>query len=125
MEGCCRTCLPCLDRLWSRLWPQPRAPDRAPDRAQQNRAPVPAQNPAQAQVQAPAPRARPVQLYAALFDFEARSQAELSVLQGDRLSVLEARGGFVLARKLGGSLQAGLVPANYVALLQDEFAKHK
>lgn len=73
----------------------------------------------------PAPRKKPVQLYAALFDFEARSEEELSVREGDKLSVIEKRGDYVLAKKLTGSLQSGLLPANYVALVQDEFAKYK
>ncbi|XP_025757134.1 tyrosine-protein kinase Srms isoform X2 [Oreochromis niloticus] len=76
-------------------------------------------------IRVPAPKKRPAQLYAALFDFEARSDDELTVKEGDKLSVIEKRGDYVLAKKLTGSLESGLVPANYVALLQDEFAKHK
>lgn len=49
----------------------------------------------------------------------------MTVKEGDKLSVIEKRGDFVLAKKLTGTLESGLVPANYVALLQDEFAKHK
>lgn len=73
----------------------------------------------------PEPKRRPAQLYAALYDFEARSEEELSVKEGDKLSVIEKRGQYVLAKKLTGSLESGLVPANYVALLQDEFAQYK
>uniref|UniRef100_A0A8C8DJ74 non-specific protein-tyrosine kinase n=1 Tax=Oryzias sinensis TaxID=183150 RepID=A0A8C8DJ74_9TELE len=60
---------------------------------------------------------RPVQLYAALFDFQARSDDELTVKEGDKLSVIEKRGEYVLAKKLTGSLGSGLIPANYVALI--------
>lgn len=73
----------------------------------------------------PQPKKRPAQLYAALYDFEARSEEELSVKEGDKLSVIEKRGNYVLAKKLTGSLESGLVPANYIAMLQDEFAKYK
>lgn len=119
--------MPCLDRLWNWIWPDLRYPGVV------NTGHVIA-NPAvqtaeistvSGGIRMPAPRKRPAQLYAALFDFEARSDDELTVKEGDRLSVIEKRGEYVLAKKLTGSLQAGLVPANYVALLQDEFAKHK
>lgn len=119
--------MPCLKRLWDCVWPDVRYP------AVPNQNHVIANPAAQAAeirtvsggIRVPSPRKRPVQLYAALFDFEARSDAELTVKEGDALSVLEQRGAYVLARKLTGSLEAGLIPANYVALLQDEFAKHK
>uniref|UniRef100_A0A8C5D7E2 non-specific protein-tyrosine kinase n=1 Tax=Gouania willdenowi TaxID=441366 RepID=A0A8C5D7E2_GOUWI len=127
MEGCCRSCMPCCRRLWDWCWPGFRYP-RVP-----NHNTVISNPGAQAaeirtvsgDVRVPTPKKRPVQLYAALFDFEARCDDELSVREGDKLSVLEQRGEYVLAKKVTGSLQAGLIPANYVALLQDEFAKHK
>eukprot|EP00066_Takifugu_rubripes_P026578 XP_011615844.1 PREDICTED: tyrosine-protein kinase Srms-like isoform X1 [Takifugu rubripes] len=127
MESCCRTCMPCLKRLWDCIWPDFRYP------AVPNQNHVIANPTAQAaeirtvsgEIRVPSPKKRPVQLYAALFDFEARSDDELTVKEGDKLSVLEKRGDYVLAKKLTGSLESGLIPANYVALLQDEFAKHK
>lgn len=119
--------MPCCDCLWNWIWPDLRYPN------------VPAQghviaNPVahaaeirtvSGDIRAPSPKKRPVQLYAALFDFQARSDDELTVREGDKLSVIEKRGEYVLAKKLTGTLESGLIPANYVALLQDEFAKYK
>ncbi|XP_049920220.1 tyrosine-protein kinase Srms [Epinephelus moara] len=127
MESCCRSCMPCLSRLWDCIWPDFRYPTVP------NNNHVIANPAAQAaeirtvsgDIRVPSPKKRPVQLYAALFDFEARSDDELTVKEGDKLSVIEKRGEYVLAKKLTGSLESGLIPANYVALLQDEFAKHK
>ncbi|CAN9515236.1 unnamed protein product [Ophioblennius macclurei] len=127
MESCCRGCMPCCGRLWNWIWPDLRYP-----RATGTNHVI--ANPAalgsdistvSGGIRVPSPRRPPPQLYAALFDFQARSDDELTVREGDKLSVLEARGRYVLAKKLTGSLQSGLVPANYLALLQDEFAKHK
>ncbi|XP_061552144.1 tyrosine-protein kinase Srms isoform X3 [Phycodurus eques] len=125
MEGCCRSCLPCFKRLWDRVWPTFRYPS-VPNHVIANPGARAAEiRTVSGDVRAPSPKKRPVQLYAALFDFEARGDHELTVREGDKLSVLEQRGDYVLAKKLTGSLQSGLIPANYVALLQDEFAKHK
>uniref|UniRef100_A0A3B5BK14 non-specific protein-tyrosine kinase n=1 Tax=Stegastes partitus TaxID=144197 RepID=A0A3B5BK14_9TELE len=127
MEGCCRSCMPCLGRLWNWIWPEFRYPN-VPNH--NNVIANPATQAAEIRtvsgdIRVPSPKKRPVQLYAALFDFEARSDDELTVKEGDKLSVLEKRGEYVLAKKLTGSLESGLIPANYVALLQDEFAKHR
>ncbi|XP_061591741.1 tyrosine-protein kinase SRK3-like [Cololabis saira] len=123
MEGCCRSCLPCCGRLWNWVWPDLRYP--SPSRVISNPAVVSELPTVSGAVRVPEPGRRPPQLYAAVFDFQARSDDELTVKEGDKLSVLEKRGEFVLAKKLTGSLESGLVPVNYVALLQDEFAKHK
>lgn len=116
MEECCRACMPCLNRLWNWIWPDLRYPTVTP--AAEIRT-------VSGELQVPQPKRRPAQLYAALYDFEARSEEELSVKEGDKLSVIEKRGQYVLAKKLTGSLESGLVPANYVAMVQDEFAKYK
>ncbi|XP_040917278.1 tyrosine-protein kinase Srms [Toxotes jaculatrix] len=127
MESCCRSCMPCLNRLWNWIWPD----FRYPNIPNHNHVIAnPAAHAAEIRtvsgdIRVPSPKKRPVQLYAALFDFEARSDDELTVKEGDKLSVIEKRGEYVLAKKLTGSLESGLIPANYVALLQDEFAKHK
>ncbi|XP_059396727.1 tyrosine-protein kinase SRK3-like [Carassius carassius] len=119
METCCRSCMPCLKTLWDCIWPEFYYPNVA--------------RPAEIRtvsgdirdIRVPAPKKKPTQLYAALFDFEARSEGELTVKEGDKLSVIEKRGDYVFAKKLTGSLESGLVPANYVALVQDEFAKYR
>ncbi|XP_061113994.1 tyrosine-protein kinase Srms [Conger conger] len=116
MEHCCRTCMPCLSRLWNCIWPEFHYPNIT--RPSEIRT-------ISGDIRIPSPKKKPTQLYAALFDFEARSEEELTVKEGDKLSVIEKRGDYVLAKKLTGSLESGLVPANYVALLRDEFANHK
>ncbi|MEQ2191487.1 hypothetical protein XENOCAPTIV_029440 [Xenoophorus captivus] len=127
MENCCRSCCPCLTQLWNWIWPGIRYP---PITNQNLVIANPGARPAEirtvsGEICVPLPKKRPAQLYAALYDFQARSDDELTVKEGDKLSVIEKRGEFVLAKKLTGSPQSGLIPANYVALLQDEFAKHK
>ncbi|XP_037102164.1 tyrosine-protein kinase Srms isoform X2 [Syngnathus acus] len=123
MEGCCRSCMPCLKRLWDYIWPDFRYPNHViANPAAAHEAEI---RTVSGDIRVPSPKKRPVQLYAALFDFEARSDDELTVREGEKLSVLEQRGHYVLAKKVTGSLESGLIPANYVAVLQDEFAKHK
>ncbi|XP_056451191.1 tyrosine-protein kinase Srms [Gadus chalcogrammus] len=125
MEDCCRTCMPCLGCMWNCIWPEfhyPNVPINDDTGATRRPADI---RTISGDISVPSPKKRPVQLYAALFDFEARSEEELTVKEGDKLSVIEKRGDYVLAKKLTGSLESGLVPANYVAILQDEFAKHK
>lgn len=116
MEKCCRSCMPCLKTLWDCIWPEFFYPSMA--RPAEIRT-------VSGDIRVPAPKRKPAQLYAALFDFEARSEEELTVKEGDKLSVIEKRGDYVLAKKLTGSLESGLVPANYVALVQDEFANYR
>ncbi|KAK0140511.1 Tyrosine-protein kinase Srms [Merluccius polli] len=129
MEDCCRTCMPCLKRVWNWIWPEFHYPNTTNNtnttsttNTHNNAAQI---RTVSGDISVPSPKKRPVQLYAALFDFEARSEEELTVREGDTLSVLEKRGDYVLAKRLTGSQGSGLVPANYVAVLQDEFAKHK
>uniref|UniRef100_A0A672HQU6 Tyrosine-protein kinase n=1 Tax=Salarias fasciatus TaxID=181472 RepID=A0A672HQU6_SALFA len=102
MESCCRACMPCCGRLWNWIWPDLRYP--------RSGLPGGTAAPCPGGVRIPSPRRHPPQLYAALFDFEARSDDELTVREGDKLSVLEKRGDYVLAKKLTGSLEAGLIP---------------
>ncbi|XP_045913302.1 tyrosine-protein kinase Srms [Micropterus dolomieu] len=125
MESCCRCCMPCLSPLWNYIWPDPRYP-YVSDNNHVIANPAAMEIPTvSGEIRVPSPKRRPVQLYAALFDFQARSDDELTVKEGDKLSVIEKRGEYVLAQKLTGSQGSGLIPANYVALLQDEFAKYK
>ncbi|KAM4571352.1 tyrosine-protein kinase Srms [Fundulus diaphanus] len=125
MENCCRSCCPCLTRLWNWIWPgvsYPPVPNLVIANPGAQQAEI---RTVSGDIRVPSPKRRQVQLYAALYDFQARSDDELTVKEGDKLSVIEKRGDYVLAKKLTGSPQSGLIPANYVALLQDEFAKHK
>lgn len=107
--------MPCLKRLWDSIWPENYPNLHRPDDIRT----------VSGDIRVPAPKKKPAQLYAALFDFVARSEEELSVKEGDKLSVIEKRGDYVFAKKLTGSLESGLIPANYVALLKDEFANYK
>ncbi|KAL1021354.1 hypothetical protein UPYG_G00012190 [Umbra pygmaea] len=116
MEGCCRSCMPCCSPLWNCIWPAFRYPNTS------RQAEIPTIS---GDIRVPSPKKNPTQLYAALFDFKARSEHELSIKEGDKLSVIEKRGDYVLAKKLTGSMESGLVPATYVTILQDEFANHK
>lgn len=116
--------MPCLNQLWNWLWPDLQHSSGSHDNNVITN-PAAEIRTVSGDISVPSPKKRPVQLYAALFDFEARSDEELTVKEGDKLSVIEKRGEYVLAKKLTGSLESGLIPANYVALLQDEFAKHK
>lgn len=117
--------MPCLSPLWNYIWPDPRYP-YVSDNNHVIANPAAMEIPTvSGEIRVPSPKRRPVQLYAALFDFQARSDDELTVKEGDKLSVIEKRGEYVLAQKLTGSQGSGLIPANYVALLQDEFAKYK
>lgn len=116
MEAFFRRYLPCLVKLWDWLWPGGRED--------------PVSRPAEIRtvagdIKIPAPaRKTSAPLYAALYDFTARSEEELTIKEGDKLSVIEKQGDFVLAKKLSGSLESGLVPATYVTLIRDEFANN-
>uniref|UniRef100_W5MD10 Tyrosine-protein kinase n=1 Tax=Lepisosteus oculatus TaxID=7918 RepID=W5MD10_LEPOC len=115
MENCCRKCMPCFRVFWDRIWPEFHYPvSRSAEILTVS-----------GDVKIPLPKEKPVQFYEALFDFEARSEEELSVKEGDKLSVIEKLGDYVFAQKLSGSLESGLVPANYVTVIRDEFTNHR
>ncbi len=79
MEKCCRSCMPCLKTLWIAYGPEffYRAWFDRPRSAR-----------FRVIIRVPAPKKKPTQLYAALFDFEARSEEEMTVKEGDKLSVM-------------------------------------
>ncbi|MBN3287648.1 SRMS kinase, partial [Polyodon spathula] len=115
MEAFFRRYLPCLVKLWDWMWPGAEDPGSRPAEIRT----------VAGDIKIPAPaRKTSAPLYAALYDFTARSEEELTVKEGDKLSVIEKQGEFVLAKKLSGSLESGLVPATYVTLIQDEFANN-
>ncbi|KAM3923619.1 tyrosine-protein kinase Srms [Leptodactylus fuscus] len=58
-----------------------------------------------------------VDIVTVLYDFEARDQQELSVQAGEELCLIKDEGDYILAKKLTGSMEMGLVPANYTSSL--------
>ncbi|XP_006012831.1 tyrosine-protein kinase Srms [Latimeria chalumnae] len=99
-----RVYMPCLAKLWDWIWPrgEPRVPPRDIRTVSANLSPSPV-------LSSP--------IYAALYDFTARGEGELSVQEGEMISVIQYVGDFVLAKKLGGTGVEGLVPTNYVRLV--------
>ncbi|XP_043946329.1 tyrosine-protein kinase Srms-like [Protopterus annectens] len=133
MEAFLRRYLPCLVRLWNYIWPPASITSPNSDtKIQSVTASVPQNSVVQTgntvftirpQPAAPGSGKSPAQtpastVYKALYDFQARSEDEMSVREGDRLTVLSEDGDFVLARKLTGPPSEGYVPANYVTILQ-------
>ncbi|XP_043566389.1 tyrosine-protein kinase SRK3-like isoform X2 [Chiloscyllium plagiosum] len=119
MEKTLRSCLPCLRVLWDRLWPEPPPATSPPARRQVAvisgplvDSKVSALNPTPV-----APR-KPGLVYAALYDFQARSPEELSLKQGEKLRVLRDEGDYLFAQKAAGSAE-GLVPTNYVKIVEN------
>ncbi|CAH2303265.1 tyrosine- kinase Srms [Pelobates cultripes] len=49
-----------------------------------------------------------------LYDFDARTNDELSVMQGEELCKISDEGEYMMVRKVTGSLEIGLVPSTYV-----------
>eukprot|EP00062_Callorhinchus_milii_P019430 gi/632973986/ref/XP_007903421.1/ PREDICTED: tyrosine-protein kinase Srms [Callorhinchus milii] len=65
-------------------------------------------------------------LFVALYDFEARSVAELTVAKGETLRVLQDEGDYVLASKVVEDAQRkGLVPSTYVAQLEESLTNQQ
>ncbi|XP_051887382.1 tyrosine-protein kinase Srms-like [Pristis pectinata] len=126
MEETLRGCLPCLRGLWDRIWPEAPTSDPVQSRRQvavisgpylQSKVPA---SPAPALPPEPGP------VYAALYDFEARTPEELSLRKGEKLRVIRDEGDYLFAQKATGSKAAavrGLVPTNYVKVIQENLAK--
>ncbi|KAK7884517.1 hypothetical protein WMY93_027640 [Mugilogobius chulae] len=125
MEGCCRSCMPCCRRLWDWIWPEFRYPN-VPNNKNGTAATV-FENPAAEirTVSGTSARQTAGAVVPGVVRLRSAEQRRAVRARRDKLSVIEKRGDYVLAKKLTGSLESGLIPANYVALLQDEFAKHK
>ncbi|KAG2461759.1 SRMS kinase, partial [Polypterus senegalus] len=119
MEAFLRRYLPCLVKLWDWLWPPPVNNQNisVPDRRRLEISVL--HSPPAAVLQA-----QPSPMYTALYDFQARTEDEMSITQGETLEVIDTMGDFVRAKKLYGSTESGLVPANYVTLIIDEFAEN-
>uniref|UniRef100_A0A6I8PXX3 Tyrosine-protein kinase n=1 Tax=Xenopus tropicalis TaxID=8364 RepID=A0A6I8PXX3_XENTR len=99
MESFLREHLPCFNCLWDRIWPPKRSgvyvstvdlviQDNYPSRTDR---------------------------VTALYSFNARSTHELTIEQGEELCMISDEGEYILARKLTGNMESGLVPASYVA----------
>ncbi|XP_028667533.2 tyrosine-protein kinase Srms [Erpetoichthys calabaricus] len=116
MEAFLRRYLPCLVKLWDWFWPPP------VNLYNQNIG-VPDGRRVEISI-LHSPPAQPNPMYTALYDFQARTEDEMSIKQGETLEVIDTLGDFVRAKKLYGSTESGLVPANYVTLIIDEFAKN-
>ncbi|XP_072371029.1 tyrosine-protein kinase Srms-like isoform X2 [Scyliorhinus torazame] len=120
MEKGCRSCLSCLQELWDRIWPVPASPQASPSRpeiAVISCPPLESRLPQLTPTPLLATKSRPV--YAALYDFQARSPEELSLKKGERLRIIRDEGEYLFAQKSAGSKGAeGLVPTNYVQVIE-------
>lgn len=127
MEEPARKCCPCLQVLWDRIWPQP-LPSNTP-RVRPQVAVISAPYLQSKATPSPAPT-RPIRpgagagagagagpVYAALYNFQARSPEELSLTKGDKVRVIRDEGDYFFAQK--GPDDRGFVPSNYVTLLQE------
>ncbi|KAM4034991.1 tyrosine-protein kinase Srms [Anomaloglossus baeobatrachus] len=102
MEGFCRNYMKCMVCLWDKIWPPP-TPVRESsvptiDRSISNGMPS-------------------VDIVTVLYDFVARDDQELTVRTGEELCMIKHEGDYILARKLIGTMEVGLVPANYTSAL--------
>ncbi|XP_018415115.1 PREDICTED: tyrosine-protein kinase Srms [Nanorana parkeri] len=99
MEGFLREQLRCMVCLWDKIWPPPESL-RHPTVAVIS--PMPTST---------LPR---MDIVTTLFDFDARTSDELTVNAGEELCKVGDEGEYIMARKLTGVLEMGLVPASYV-----------
>ncbi|XP_040293290.1 tyrosine-protein kinase Srms [Bufo bufo] len=101
MEDFCRNYLEFVVCLWDKIWP--------PETIREPSAPTIEHN---ASGKTPS-----VDIVNVLYDFEARDQQELSVQAGEELCIISDEGDYIMARKLTGNMEVGLVPANYISSL--------
>ncbi|OCT62510.1 tyrosine-protein kinase Srms [Xenopus laevis] len=99
MESYLREHLNCMNCLWDRIWPpgNPAVNETIIDSVVQDF------------------NTSRTDIVTALYSFDARSTDELTIQQGEELCKLSDEGDYILARKLTGSMESGLVPASYVA----------
>ncbi|XP_059836635.1 tyrosine-protein kinase Srms-like isoform X2 [Hypanus sabinus] len=126
MEETLRGWLPCLRALWDLIWPE--APTSNPVQRPRQIATISGPHLQTKVPVKPAPAA-PIEagpIYAALYDFEARTPEELSLKKGEKLRVIRNEGEYLFAQKNTGSKAAapqGLVPTNYVKIIEENLAK--
>ncbi|KAM4691491.1 tyrosine-protein kinase Srms [Rhinophrynus dorsalis] len=100
MESFLKEQLSCLRCLWDKIWPQ-----------------VEINDPPTVETVSPIPNndfPHRADIVTVLYNFGARSTDELSVEQGEQLCKIRDEGDFVMARKLKGGMEVGLVPSTYV-----------
>ncbi|XP_075703161.1 tyrosine-protein kinase Srms [Rhinoderma darwinii] len=102
MEDFCRNYMQFMACLWDKIWPPPET-TRASSVPTIERG-VPSKMPS-------------VDIVTVLYDFEARDHQELNVQAGEELCIISDEGDYILARKLTGTMEMGLVPSNYTSSL--------
>ncbi|XP_072270496.1 tyrosine-protein kinase Srms-like [Pyxicephalus adspersus] len=107
MEEFLRNHIKCMVCLWDKIWPPP--PPQPPQLIRPSNVAVVTPMPTNT-----LPR---VDMLTALYDFEARTNDELTVKAGEELCKVGDEGEYVMARRLTGTLDMGLVPASYVSPL--------
>ncbi|XP_063815291.1 tyrosine-protein kinase Srms [Pseudophryne corroboree] len=101
MEAFFREYLSWIGCLWDKIWPP----------SQSSRQPTVSTIHHPASVSLPS-----IDIVTVLYDFNARDINELSVQEGEELCKVRDDGDYIMARKMTGTMDMGLVPANYVAL---------
>uniref|UniRef100_A0A8C5R727 Tyrosine-protein kinase n=1 Tax=Leptobrachium leishanense TaxID=445787 RepID=A0A8C5R727_9ANUR len=103
MESFVKKNMSCFHCLWVKIWPEVENPQEMIVTVG-------------SQMQEYRPKA---DLLKALYDFTARSTEELSVYEGEELCKIKEDGDYVIVRKLTGTMEVGMVPANYVTFIQN------
>ncbi|XP_068119935.1 tyrosine-protein kinase Srms-like [Hyperolius riggenbachi] len=98
MEGFLREHLKFMVCLWDKIWPPLAPPGTLPT----SNGPPSTSN------------LNGLAMITVLYDFEARDNDELTVRVGEELCKVGDEGDYILARKLTGTMDMGLVPSNYV-----------
>ncbi|KAG8447193.1 hypothetical protein GDO86_014600, partial [Hymenochirus boettgeri] len=101
MESFLRDQLGCFKCLWDRIWPPQTPPDI-------HQIPTVGAFP-------PGSCGSTTDIVTALYDFQSRNPNELSIQMGEELWKIHDEGDYILARKLTGAMELGLVPSIYVA----------
>ncbi|XP_053309437.1 tyrosine-protein kinase Srms [Spea bombifrons] len=97
MESFLKNHLSWFHCLWDMIWPPPPGPPKPPEFI------VP-----------PVTTGPQADIVVALYKFNARNTDELSIQEGEQICRISNEGDYIMARKLTGNMEVGLVPANYV-----------
>ncbi|XP_075032784.1 tyrosine-protein kinase Srms [Mixophyes fleayi] len=101
MEAFFREQLSCLGCLWDKIWPHSQLSRQQTVSTIHQSASTSLPN---------------IDIVTALYDFDARDINELSVKEGEELCKVRDEGDYIMARKMTGTMDMGLVPTNYVTL---------